>query len=494
MESSGGFTQTIHQKNAKTICIIGAGAAGLISLKTILDTHQYKSGEWKPTVYESRDRIGGTWVPSPPSDNPPLTALYDSLTTNLPHPIMALPDHPFPPSTAVFPCASVVQKYLENYADQFSLASHIQVSTNVNNIEWDGHRWKVTLSTGQGPHFDLVIVCNGHYRIPRYPSIPGIKEWLNARRASHAAWYRRPYDLGRTILIVGGGPSGQDISADMRETTTTVIHSVTGAIPEDIGNLKRRGRVTEFRNGGEVLFEDGTIESGVDFCILATGYEFSFPFMSDSLIHSGYPSTIPPLPRNLFNSTHHLFPLAKHIFPLQTMFPPTSIAFMGLLTMGSAFPVMDAQAQAIVQAFANPHILDPTQEMINIFSRYEKLYSQSTDPVSIAKNWHKVKPREQFNYRDDLYRFSAASGIIKFREVPEWQKEAYDNRDILRKAWVEVVRRGEADTWVKGVGEGGPHEWIDLLNRLQQWAQESLHIPQPSLERHVLQREVNMTT
>jgi cation diffusion facilitator CzcD-associated flavoprotein CzcO len=45
----------------KHICIIGAGAGGLVALKCILDTPQYKVGLWKPLAFEARDNVGGIW-------------------------------------------------------------------------------------------------------------------------------------------------------------------------------------------------------------------------------------------------------------------------------------------------------------------------------------------------------------------------------------------------------------------------------------------------
>lgn len=53
-------------EDVKAICIIGAGPAGLAALKTILDTHQFKANSWKPTLYESRDRVGGVWCVDSP--------------------------------------------------------------------------------------------------------------------------------------------------------------------------------------------------------------------------------------------------------------------------------------------------------------------------------------------------------------------------------------------------------------------------------------------
>ena len=43
------------------ICIIGGGVSGLSVLQVIMGTPQYKSGRWKPTLFEARDRTGGIW-------------------------------------------------------------------------------------------------------------------------------------------------------------------------------------------------------------------------------------------------------------------------------------------------------------------------------------------------------------------------------------------------------------------------------------------------
>jgi len=43
------------------ICIIGGGVSGLSALQVIMGTPQYKSGHWKPTLFEARDKAGGVW-------------------------------------------------------------------------------------------------------------------------------------------------------------------------------------------------------------------------------------------------------------------------------------------------------------------------------------------------------------------------------------------------------------------------------------------------
>ncbi|KAG7089369.1 hypothetical protein E1B28_011059 [Marasmius oreades] len=463
----------------KLICVIGAGPSGLAALKTILDTHHFKKGLWKPTVFEARQEVGGVWVPAAPTDNPPITPLYESLTTNIPHPIMAYTSFSFPPSTPLYPKAVYVRKYLDAYAEHFQLKQYIKCRTSVENVERDttSERWKITLNTGKTQFFDLVIVANGHYRVPRYPDVPGSKEWLAKGKASHSAWYRRPQDLGKTVLVIGAGPSGQDISSEMAKYATTVIHSVTDSPLGQTGNIKHRGRVSELKNSGEVLFEDGTSEAGVDYCIFATGYKMSFPFLSEDIIKNQAQPTIPPLPDDLYNSTYAVFPLGKHIFPLHPQtFPSTSLVFMGLPSKVAPFPLVEAQAQMIVHAFAHPEVLDPTIESVDIVTRYEDLLSKHQANTNlVAKNWHAFEPMDQFDYRDDLYRFSGVPITSQ-----EWEKEAYLNKGILRQFWVNLERNGVADDWVRGVGEGGIQEWVELMRRMIKEARDEGVLADPS--------------
>ncbi|KAG6865952.1 hypothetical protein C0991_010207 [Blastosporella zonata] len=339
--------------------------------------------------------------------------------------------------------------------------------------------------------FDLVVVCNGHYRIPRYSDTPGIANWLSSGRASHSASYRHPHNLGDTVLVVGGGPSGQDISAEMCTAARVVIHSATGALVEDIGNLKRRGRVSQFGDEGQVTFEDGTVESGISHCILATGYEYSFPFLADDILRQTVPPPIPPLPKELYNSTYDVFPLARHMFPLNTTFPPTSLAFLGLLVRVAPFPLVEAQARAVLHAFSTPGSLEPMQEAVDIITRYEELRMHVGDePLAIAKAWHRFEPMQQFEYRDAMYEFCVASngdlsaawkgiegggdgGDGSYTRVPEWEKEMYSKKDVLRKAWKRLEEIGEAEEWVRGVGNGGLHEWVDMTKRLEKWMENN---------------------
>ena len=113
--------------------------------------------------------FGMTRYPSPPTEDPPLSPLYDSLTTNLAHPVMCYSSLPFPPETPLFPKASVVHDYLRLYVKTFDLMPHIHLNTTVLSTIWASSFWDVRLSTGEALSFDRLIIANGHFRVPYYP-------------------------------------------------------------------------------------------------------------------------------------------------------------------------------------------------------------------------------------------------------------------------------------------------------------------------------------
>ncbi|ESK89651.1 flavin-containing monooxygenase [Moniliophthora roreri MCA 2997] len=391
---------------ARRIMIVGAGPAGLAALKVLLETPQVKSGHWIVNSFEAREKVGGIWNPAEAVDDPPLTPLYDSLTTNIPHPVMAFTSHPFPPSTPIFPPAVTVQTYLEDYTSHFNLTPHIQFNTTVRDITWLNSRnlWSATLSTDQTVEkreYHTVIVANGHFRKPRYPDTLGLSEWRKAGRTSHSSWYRRPSDLAltvRKVVVVGNGPSGQDIVAELAEHGITVIHSVlVQSAVSDSDSIKKRGAILRFHPDlSTVIFKDGSVETHVDHCILATGYEMEFPFLSSKLLPSSSPGV-----------------------------------------------------------FAEPEVLDLEYEKQAILRRHQELGDGKQN------TWHKLTEPEAFTYRDELYELAGLD-----LRVEVWEKEMWLYKVELRREWRALVTAKESDRWVEGIGLGGNQEWIALLWRI----------------------------
>jgi len=392
---------------------------------------------------------------------------------------------PFPPSTGVYPPAKVVEEYLDSFVAHFDLSPNIRLNTTVELLDRDEKNafWRVRLSGpgygGEWLRFDKVVVANGHYRLPRFPNIPGLDEWLTAGKATHSAWYRRPVDSGSTLLVVGGGPSGHDITTDIAAlpSTSTVYFSVTRPPLDQPSNSKiqYRARVAEFlppngKGKGKVRYEDGN-EDEVDSCILATGYKMAYPFLPDSLIQTSPPPTpIPPIPRDkLYNSTYHVFPLIKHLFPVTDKYPPTSLAFPGLPSHVAPFPLTEAQFHGMVKLWTTPELLDVDAEIGTIISRYEKLKNKlGGDEIQVAKRYFVLGILEQIRYRDELYTIAYGEDeeMLKKYLTPAWHEDMFLYTAQMRAEWERMEETGEADEFVKGVGEVSRDEWEKLMHKL----------------------------
>jgi hypothetical protein len=184
------------------------------------------------------------------------------------------------------------------------------------------------------------------------------------------------------------------------------------------------------------------------------------------------PPDIPPLiPGELFNSTYHVFPLEKHLFPLQTQYPVTSVAFIGLPERLASFPLMEAQAHAIVRAFADPSSLDHITEAVDIIGRAEKIRrAGASTSIDTAKAWFQFGD-ERWSYRDELYEFAQGgeSGTPPIKTT-EWEKEFYDLKGEMKSAWNDLEKSGKAGEWLRDVGKNGVQDWVKLMYRVLDYA------------------------
>ena len=398
---------------------------------------------------------------------------------------MSFAAFPFPLSTPIYPPANAVEEYLSSFVSHFDLSPNIRLNTTVERLERDetNSSWRARLSgPGRGNEwlrFDKVVVANGHHRFPQFPDIPGMDEWLAAGKAVHSAWYRRPVDPGGTVLVVGRGPSGRDISTEMAsQPSVSEVYLSVAEPPSDLphsSKIQCRGRLVELLplDGGvkgRVRYKDGA-EDEVDLCILATGFKMAFPFLSDSLIQTSLPPTpIPPIPKDkLYNSTYHVFPLLGHLFPATDNYPPTSLAFPGLPIRVSPLPLVEAQAHAMVKLWASPELLDVNAEVGAVASRYEMLKDQfEGDELQVAKRYFRFEPLDQFRYRDKLFNLAYGDDeeTLKKYLTPDWHEKMYLNKSLLRAEWEEMERTGEAEEFVGRVRGANHGTWEKTMHKL----------------------------
>ncbi|EHH61547.1 hypothetical protein EGM_19454 [Macaca fascicularis] len=122
-----------------------------------------------------------------------------------------------------------------------------------------------------------------------------------------------------------------------------------GELPSRIlcGLVSIKPSVKEFTETSAV-FEDGTVFEAIDSVIFATGYDYSYPFLDETIIKSR-------------NNEVTLF---KGIFP-PLMEKPT-LAVIGLVqSLGAAIPTADLQARWAAKVFANSCTLPTMNEMMD---------------------------------------------------------------------------------------------------------------------------------
>ncbi|KAI7847991.1 flavin-binding monooxygenase-like-domain-containing protein [Circinella umbellata] len=306
-------------------------------------------------------------VVDPPSSaapyQPPYSAMYDNLNTNLPTTIMSYRDIPFPSNSPLFPNRKQVIDYIQHVAEKYELLPMIRFNTTVVTVQQqpegqeshnDNKRsWQVSVTywhdgkkTNYTESFDAIVVANGKYYVPYIPDMDGLKEFSNVANVLHSQNYRRPQDYkDKVVLVVGNGSSAADLVREISTTATKVYHCIRGEesnFSKTIGgenkpnNVQRVGGLAQFdASTGMIRCQDGQYIENVDTVLFATGYLYSFPFLSfekDNLITDG----------------HTVFNLFQDMFYIKN---PT-LAFVGLPTRVVPMPFMQMQSMVIARCFS----------------------------------------------------------------------------------------------------------------------------------------------
>ncbi|XP_072037202.1 uncharacterized protein [Amphiura filiformis] len=341
------------------VAVIGAGAAGLCAARYL----SAKPDSFEPTVFEKSDRIGGTWVYTEETGKdqyglPIHSSMYTNLKTNQSKEVMAFPDFPFDPSLPSFVTHNDVLDYLEKYAAQFNLLQYIKFETVVEYVKpvTNGEKtlWEVTVRNltdkvngSQTSVFDAVIVCNGHYSVPKIPKLKGHDTFNGTILHSHN--YRKPEDFkDSTIVCLGAGSSGQDIVQDMHPHVKMVYLSHWGeTLPSEFPTNVAQVPAIDYLSGNKVIFTNGQ-SCEADTVVLCTGYEYSFPFLAKEC-------------RVTVSEDQIVSPLYKHL--IHAEYP--SLSFIGLPIRILPFPQFSLQARLIIAILEGSYIL-PSKEEIEV--------------------------------------------------------------------------------------------------------------------------------
>jgi cation diffusion facilitator CzcD-associated flavoprotein CzcO len=302
------------------------------------------------------------------------TPLYDNLETNIPKFLMAFSDKPFPEDAPLFPKHGMVLKYLEEYAEE--VRHLIRFQTQVIDVllhEKQGlpDQWEVTIVDLRTQEetvaiYDAVVVANGHYTVPHIPDMKGAGNWNKAypRSILHSKAYRKPEAFkDKKVLIIGNSASGIDIAAQISRycKQPLLLSSRSDSIFAAGVAWKDVPEITEFThpetteasaascssdNYRAVRFVDGSIETHIDVVIFATGYFFSFPFLS---------TLEPPIITDGLRTRD----VYQHIFHIEH----PSLAFPVLNLKIIPFPLAETQCAAIARVWSGRLSLPSKKEM-----------------------------------------------------------------------------------------------------------------------------------
>ena len=150
------------------------------------------------------------------------------------------------------------------------------------------------------------------------------------------------------MLVIGSGYSGRDIMVDLAGHANAVCFCnrgefLTCPLPPNVEQLPA---LCELTSSGTAVFVNRE-ERVVDRVILATGYEYIFPFLTkDSRIEIEGAKRIKPLYKHTFNAVH------------------PSMAIIGMNMGVMPFPYFDLQIRWVMSIWKGEKVLPTTEEMI----------------------------------------------------------------------------------------------------------------------------------
>uniref|UniRef100_A0A8R1DNC3 Flavin-containing monooxygenase n=1 Tax=Caenorhabditis japonica TaxID=281687 RepID=A0A8R1DNC3_CAEJA len=332
----------------KKVCVIGAGAAGLVAAK-----HAIREGH-EVDIFEQTDQVGGTWVYS--EETGCHSSMYKVMKTNLPKEAMLFQDVPFHEDLPSFMSHESVLEYLIEYSNDLPIKFNTTVTTIKNSVVTDSF-------------YNVVFVCNGHFFEPLNP----YDSSKFKGRILHSHDYREAEDFkDKNVVIVGAGPSGIDITLQVAQTAKKVTliskKAAYPVLPKTVVQVATH--VKEVDETGVVTVEGDHFEA--DAIIVCTGYVFKFPFLDSSLIQ-------------LKHNELMVSPLYQHLCHVDH---PTSLFFVGLPLGTITFPLFEVQVKYALSLIAGKGKL-PSDATIHNFedARLHGLQNPAAFHTMVEDQW-----------------------------------------------------------------------------------------------------------
>ncbi|GMF27762.1 unnamed protein product [Phytophthora lilii] len=304
--------------------------------------------------------------------------ILESLHTNLPTSIMQLKDFPFQAGLPSYPSHADVLEYLQNYAKHFGVDEFVRTDTKVDNVAKVGDHWRISVESKEkgayDEEFDRVVVANGHFNKAWQAPITGIENFKGV--VSHARSYRTPQPYqNKRVLIIGRGPSGQDISLELAESGVKEVY--VAALDYDPSIVDEKDKrilkptVDRIAEDGTVVFADGSSIAAPDEIVHCTGYLYTvndfFPsellFPKTAVTPNSVSDEVAADLGGATTSGTAVAPVYKHLFSIED---PTAV-FIGLPFSNLPFLCFELQSKWVARVFDGSVSLPSKEEMYEDF-------------------------------------------------------------------------------------------------------------------------------
>jgi len=282
-----------QKMSSKSVLVVGGGPAGIAQTNVLANADGIDV-----TCYEMNDEIGGLWTYNANVGDDVHHGMYRYHQTNGLNEMLEFPDYSFVEHfghrITSYPPRAVMLHYLQGYAKKRSSDSHFVLNRKVVDVSYDSKtsRFKVVSVDVRNASrfltfFDYVVVCNGHFSVPKYPDpYPGMEDFKGWQIHSHN--FRNGADYkDQRLLIVGVGYSGEDIAMQCIKFGAKSVTAVHRNVP--MGHnfhhyaIEEKKVPTSFDGKTqEFLFQDGS-RASFDGIIYCCGYKHTFPFLAEDL-------------------------------------------------------------------------------------------------------------------------------------------------------------------------------------------------------------------
>ena len=284
-------------------------------------------------------------------------------------------------------------------------------------------------------HFDAIVCCNGHYRIPNYPEVEGLYDTFKGI-VMHSHDYREPSRFeGMRVVVVGHANSGDDISREIAEVADAVFVCAHRSEAEmstlDTAYGPRaniyKTRMLRKLDAESTGHTDGDMDitkaskpivmEKIDAVVICTGYKYDFPFLSSDVV--GVDDS------RVLDVYRHIF-LPSHLSP--------SLSFVGLPWKVIPLPLAQMQAHYIAQLLLGVLALPDPDAMR---AELEKYYSRLDELVGAKSRRYTHRfdmsvGNGQFEYSNTLAKTCGLENVTRF-EKGAWMQQLYEAASAARR-------------------------------------------------------------